>query len=86
MKYIKYLIWLIIAIALGMAISYLYTGWPIIAVAIGIPSGIVTAVLFFLIDSKLTNLVKNTSLLFFVRLILMVILSIGVFALFSFFK
>ncbi len=86
MKYIKYLIWSIIAIALGMGISYLYTGWPIIAVAIGIPSGIVTAVLFFLIDNKLTNLVKNTSLLFFVRVILMVILSIGVFALFSFFK
>lgn len=86
MKYIKYLIWLIIAIALGMGISYLYTGWPIIAVVIGIPSGVVTALLFFLIDRKLANSIKDTSLLLVVRLILIIILSIGVFAVFSFFK
>lgn len=86
MKYIKYLIWLIIAIALGMAISYFYTGWPIIAVAIGIPSGLVTAILFFLIDSKISTSIKNVFILFIIRLLIMVIISILVFALFSFFK
>lgn len=86
MKYIKYLIWLIIAIALGMGISYLYTGWPVIAVTIGIPCGIVTALLFFLVDIKLSNTVKNTSLLFVLRLLIIIVISIIVFAVFSFFK
>lgn len=86
MKYIKYLIWLLVAIGLGMGISYLYTGWPIIAVVIGIPSGLVTAFLFFLIDNRLSKSIKNSSLLLVLRLLLIVVLSIGVFAVFSFFK
>lgn len=86
MKYIKYLSWFVLALSLGMGISYWYTGWPIIAVAIGIPSGIVTALLFFILDNKLTHLSKNTSLLFAIRLLIMIIISIGVFAVFSFFK
>ncbi|WP_375563443.1 hypothetical protein ACE193_25475 (plasmid) [Bernardetia sp. OM2101] len=86
MKYIKYLIWLIIAIALGMGISYLYTGWPIIVVTIGIPCGFVTALLFFLIDNRLPNSVKNTYLLYVLRLLIMIVISILVFAVFSFFK
>lgn len=86
MKNIEKLIWLLVAIGLGMGISYLYTGWPIIAVSIGTACGFITAFLFFLIDIKLSIFVKNSSLLFAIRLFLIITISLLVFAVAAYIK
>lgn len=86
MKNIEKLIWLLVAIALGMGISYLYTGWPIIAISIGPACGVVTAFLFLLIDIKLSSSIKNVSLLFRIRLLLIITISLLVFAVAAYIK
>lgn len=82
----QHLAWLVVAIVLGMTIAYLYTGWPIIAVYFGAPSGILSALGFFLVDKFFLKYTQNTFKRFSLRVLCMLIISVAIFAMFVLLK
>jgi uncharacterized membrane protein len=83
---VRYLAWLFVAIILGMTIAYLYTGWPVIALYFGVPSGIVSALGFFLVDKFFLKHTQNSFQRLLLRVLCMLIISVAVFAMFVLFK
>ncbi|SBS34067.1 hypothetical protein MSP8887_02084 [Marinomonas spartinae] len=82
----QYLAWLVVAIALGMTVAYLYTGWPVIAVYFGVPSGILSALAFFLVDKLFLKYTQSYLVRFSLRVICMLIISVAVFSMFALLK
>ncbi|MEP7729379.1 hypothetical protein [Marinomonas primoryensis] len=82
----QHLTWLVVAIILGMTIAYLYTGWPVIALYFGVPSGIVSALGFLLVDKFFLKYTQNSFKRFLLRVLCMLIISVAVFAMFVLLK
>ena len=80
------LAWLVVTIILGMTIAYWYTGWPVIAAYFGIPSGIVSALGFFLVDKFFLKYVQSLLKRFLLRVLFMFVISVAVFAMFVLLK
>jgi hypothetical protein len=78
----QHFVWLAVAIVLGMTIAYWYTGWPVIAVYFGVPSGIVSALGFLLVDKLFLSLFRRLLL----RVLCMFVISVAVFAMFVLLK
>jgi hypothetical protein len=82
----QHFVWLAVAIVLGMAIAYWYTGWPVIAAYFGIPSGILSALGFFLVDKFFLKYVQSLFKRFLLRVLFMLVISVAVFAMFVLLK
>ncbi|UTW01051.1 hypothetical protein KDW99_07975 [Marinomonas rhizomae] len=82
----QHLTWLVVSIMLGMTIAYWYTGWPVIAAYFGIPSGILSALGFFLVDTFFLKYVQSLFKRFLLRVLCMLIVSVTVFAMFVLLK
>jgi uncharacterized membrane protein len=82
----QHLAWLAVAIILGMMIAYWYTGWPVIAVYFGVPSGILSALGFFLVDKFFLKDVQSLIKRFLLRVLCMLIISVAIFAMFVLLK
>ncbi|WP_137169981.1 hypothetical protein [Marinomonas sp. FW-1] len=82
----QHIAWLTVAIILGMTIAYWYTGWPVIAAYFGIPSGIVSALGFFLVDKFFLKYVQSLLKRFLLRVLFMFVISVAVFAMFVLLK
>ena len=80
------LAWLVVTIILGVTIAYWYTGWPVIAAYFGIPSGIVSALGFFLVDKFFLKYVQSLFKRFLLRVLFMFVISVAVFAMFVLLK
>ncbi|PYF83183.1 hypothetical protein DFP75_102277 [Marinomonas alcarazii] len=80
------LAWLVVTIILGVTIAYWYTGWPVIAAYFGIPSGIVSALGFFLVDKFFLKYVQSLLKRFLLRVLFMFVISVAVFAMFVLLK
>lgn len=74
---VRYLAWSFVAIILGMTIAY-YTGWPVIAWFIGLPCGIVSALIFYLIDGLFLKHISHQTWFLPLRIICMLAISIVV--------
>ncbi|MGO3739491.1 MAG: hypothetical protein ACTJGG_08490 [Marinomonas foliarum] len=83
---VQHLAWLVATIILGMTIAYWYTGWPVIAVYFGIPSGILSALGFFLVDTFFLKYVQSLFKRFLLRVLCMFVISVAVFAMFVLLK
>ncbi|QRV24385.1 hypothetical protein [Marinomonas foliarum] len=82
----QHFVWLAVAIVLGMTIAYWYTGWPVIAVYFGVPSGIVSALGFLLVDKLFLKYVQSLFRRLLLRVLCMFVISVAVFAMFVLLK
>ena len=82
----QHIAWLTVAIILGTAIAYWYTGWPVIAVYFGVPVGILSALGFFLVDKFFLKEVRSLIKRFLLRALCMLVILVTVFAMFVLLK
>jgi len=71
-KKIRFLLWSIFILIISYVLVLLWIDWPIIGLIVGGVLGIINIILFYFISKKINAKIENTSLLFILKILIII--------------